>query len=94
MALSDPEDLLFQAMNNLLKYLAAIITPWISLFTNQLNKGDCALLMTDSTTAEGWMRKTIFNKVGVNPLQASVQVNAAQQYACLFMDAYVKGYSQ
>ncbi len=30
-----PEDFLFWAMNNLLKYLAAIITPWINLLANQ-----------------------------------------------------------
>ncbi len=70
-----PEDLLFWATNHLLKYLTAIIAPWINLLANQLNKGDCALLMTDSTPAEGWMRKTNFNKAGVYPLKASVWVD-------------------
>jgi hypothetical protein len=34
------EDLLFWMTNNLLKYLVAIITPWINLLANQLNKGN------------------------------------------------------
>jgi len=38
-----PEDLLFRASNNLLEFLAAIITPWIDIINGRLNPGDCAL---------------------------------------------------
>jgi hypothetical protein len=45
---SIPQSLQFQASNNLLKFLAAIITPWIDIVANCLQSGDCTLLMTDS----------------------------------------------
>ena len=51
-----PDNLLFRTSNNLLEFLAAIITPWIDILSGHLNPGDCALLMTDSTTAKGWMK--------------------------------------
>ncbi len=57
---SIPQSLQFQASNNLLKFLAAIITSWIDILANHLQSGDCVLLMTDSSMAEGWMRKTNF----------------------------------
>ena len=67
-----PEDLLFHASNNLLEFLAAIITPWIDIIHRRLSAGDCALSMTDSTTAEGWMRKSNFVEPNDDPVQALV----------------------
>jgi hypothetical protein len=55
-----PEDLRFQALNNLLEYITSIISPWVDLLSGRLNRGDCALSMTDSTTSAGWLRKTNF----------------------------------
>ena len=89
-----PEDLLFRASNNLLEFLAAIITPWIDIINGRLNPGDCALSMTDSTTAEGWMRKSNFSEASIDPIQARVRADAARKYAEVFMNADVKGYSQ
>jgi hypothetical protein len=48
-----PADLQFQATNNLLEHLAAVITPWINIIKNHLKPGDSALSMTDSTTSKG-----------------------------------------
>ena len=48
-----PGNLLFRASNNLLEFLAAILTPWVDIINERLSSGDCALSMTDSTTAEG-----------------------------------------
>jgi hypothetical protein len=70
-----------------------IITPWINLINGQLNKGDCALSMMDSSTAEGWMRKTNFIKTGDNKIQAKAHADAAQHHTHLFMDGNIKGYS-
>jgi hypothetical protein len=67
-----PANLQFQATNNLLEYLTAIITPWIDLLNGQLKSGDCALSMTDSTTTKGWMQKSNFDKSSKEPIQASV----------------------
>ena len=40
------------------------------------------------------MRKSNFDEVGEDPVQASVRADAARQHARLFMDAEIKGYSQ
>jgi hypothetical protein len=45
-----PDNLQFRAPSNLLKFLAAIITPWIDIINGCLNPGDCTLSMIDSTT--------------------------------------------
>jgi hypothetical protein len=40
------------------------------------------------------MHKSYFNKVGEDPIQATVRADATRHHACLFMDAEIKGYSQ
>ena len=89
-----PDKLQFHASNNLLEFLAAIITPWINIIKGRLNPGECALSMTDSTTAEGWMQKSNFVEPDDDPIQATTRVNAARKYALIFLQAGVKGYSQ
>ena len=89
-----PPHLQFRVTNNVLEYLTAIITPWMDLLSGHLKCGDCTLLMTDSTTAEGWMRKSNFDKVSEDSVQATVRTDAARHHARLFMDAEIKGYSQ
>jgi hypothetical protein len=80
-----PAGLQFQATNNLLEHLVAIITPWIDIIANHLKLGACALSMTDSTTLEGWLRKTNFSELGDNPIQATVQLEVAQMNAKNYM---------
>jgi hypothetical protein len=58
-----PEDLRFRASNNLLEYVALIISPWVDLLAGRLHQGECALSMTDSTTSAGWLRKTNFREL-------------------------------
>jgi hypothetical protein len=45
--------------------------------------------MTESPTAEGWMRKSNFNGDGNDPIQASVCT--ACHHTRLFMDAEING---
>ena len=85
---------IFKASNNLLGFLAAIISPWIDIIKGRLQAGDCAPSMTDSTTAEGWMKKSNFVEPKEDPVQATARIDAAQKYASIFMDANIKGYSQ
>ncbi len=72
-----PDDLLFRTSNNLLEFLVAIITLWIDIVGGRLSPRDCALLMTDSTTTKGWMKKSNFSKTGNDPIQALTCINAA-----------------
>ena len=89
-----PEEHLFKASNNLLEFLAVIISLWIDVIKECLIKGDCALSMTDSTTAKGWIQKSNFIEKGEDPIQAAARVDAARKYASIFMKADIKGYSQ
>jgi hypothetical protein len=88
-----PDDLLFRASNNLLEHIAAIITPWIDILNGRLEKGDCALSMTDSTTSEGWLRKTNFLEE-VDLVQASVRIQVAREHAMRYMNHEIRDYSQ
>ncbi len=74
-----PDNLLFRTLNNLLEFLVAIIMLWIDIIGGCLSSGDCTLLMTDSTTAKGWMKKSNFSKAGNDPIQALACVNTARK---------------
>ena len=50
--------------------------------------------MTDSTTAEGWLRKSNFSELGESKLLASVRIEAARMHATLFVSLGIKNYSQ
>jgi hypothetical protein len=50
--------------------------------------------MTNSMTAEGWLKKSNFSKLGENPIQASVRNKAAWKQATLFLSLGIKCYSQ
>ncbi len=75
-----PNDLKFQATNNLLVFLA--------------NQGDCTLSMTDSMTAEGWTKNP--TSLSQTTTLSKQRLALAQQGIMpkLFMGADVKGYSQ
>ena len=89
-----PDELKFGASNNLLKHLALIITPWIDIIAGRLKKGNCALLMTDSTTSEGWLRKSNFIKDGEDPIQATIQLEVARLHAIHYLSTGIREYSQ
>ena len=50
--------------------------------------------MTDSTTAEGWLKKSNFRELGESPIQASVRIKSAWNQATLFISLGIKCYSQ
>ena len=89
-----PGNLQFHASNNLLKHLAAIITPWIDIIAGRFTKGDCALSMTDSTTSEGWLRKSNFIKDGKDPIQATIRIEVARLHATHYLSNKIREYSQ
>jgi hypothetical protein len=91
---SIPQSLQSWASNNLLKFLSAIITPWIDILANRLQSGNCTLLMTDSSTAEGWMHKKNFRASDKDQIQMDVRVKAAQKFALDFTNHGIKSYSQ
>jgi hypothetical protein len=50
--------------------------------------------MIDSTTAEGWLKKSNFSELGESKIQSSVRIKAARMQAMLFMSLGVKNFSQ
>jgi hypothetical protein len=65
--------------------------------TTAWQRRDCALLMTNSTTSAGWLRKTNFRELTGNdsdPVQARVRIEMARHHAILLLKAGIKEYSQ
>mmetsp|Transcript_13224 Transcript_13224/g.28024 ORF Transcript_13224/g.28024 Transcript_13224/m.28024 type:complete len:842 (+) Transcript_13224:3970-6495(+) len=90
-----PPNLLYRASNNLLEHLASIITPWIDIIDGELGNGDCSLSMTDSSTSEGWTRKTNFKEADFDdPEEAAVRREVARVHAKHFLSLGIKEYSQ
>jgi hypothetical protein len=89
-----PKDLKFQASNNLLEHLAAIITPWVDILTGRLKEGDCALSMTNNTTSEGWLKKTNFIKDNKELIQATIQLEVARHHTTNYLLRGIQEYSQ
>ena len=88
-----PNHLLFRASNNLLEHLASVISPWVDIIAGRLREGDCALSMTDSTTSEGWLRKTNF-KEDMDVVQASTRILVAREHARRYMNLGLRDFSQ
>jgi hypothetical protein len=84
----------FRASNNLLKHIAAIITPWVDIIAGRLSRGNCALSMTNSTTLEGWLKKTNFIEDGKSPIQATICLKVARLHALHYLSHEIQKYSQ
>ncbi len=80
-----PKNLLFRALNNLLKHLAVVISPWVDILAGRLTNQDCVLLMTDSMTAEGWLKNLILANWARAPskrLSGLRQLESKQPFSC------------
>ncbi len=84
----------FRATNDLLEHIAAFITPWVDIIRGCLHSGACALSMTNSTTSEGWLRKTNFSKLKEDPIQATVRLEVARMHATHYITLSIREYSQ
>jgi hypothetical protein len=84
----------FRASNNLLEFIASIITPWIDMILKRLQPGDCILSMTNSTTSTRWLKKTFFSKAAMDPTKSTICLKIARKHAGLFIHHYIKEYSQ
>ena len=71
-----------------------MITPWIDIIAKRLGPGDCSLPMTDSSTSEGWLRKSNFKEDGESPIQATVRLEVSRNNAKRIMEGKIKNYSQ
>ena len=89
-----PEHLKSRASNNLLEHIGSIITPWVDIINNRLVEGDCALSMTDSSTSEGWNKKTNFSEMIDDPIQATIRIEVCRGHAMRMLERGIRDYSQ
>ncbi len=64
------------------------------MIEGRMVQGYCALSMTDSTTAKGWMHKTNFRDCDEDQEQVDAKIKAAQKFALDFTMHGIKSYSQ
>jgi len=57
---------------NTLEFITTIIALELELYNNPPNTSDCYLILTDNTSAMGWLRKTNFNDFQENALQLQI----------------------
>ena len=89
-----PEDLQLRGPNNLLDHLGSIFTPWIDTRLGRLQKRDCFLPTTNSSTPKGWSKKSNFSKLEEYPIQAEVRNEARRDDSKRKLGFQVKDYSQ
>ena len=99
-----PEELLFRASVNLLEHLAHIVQIWYEILCGSLRKGDCALVMGDSTTSTGWYKKSNFdvdpelNPEGTSktmaPIEAEVRNDVCRHHALTVLENEIVEYAQ
>ena len=71
---------------NYLEFLAAVIGPWIDHIEGNLPTLSCALSGTDSTTAEGWLRKSNFVSHGEKDADVAVKLATARKLADMLIE--------
>ena len=71
-------ELKFRALNNLLEHLATVITRWVEIIEKRLGPGDCSLLMTGSSTSDGWLNKSNFIEEGEDTIQSTIQLKVSR----------------
>ena len=79
---------------NFLEFVAAIIGPWMDHLQGELPPLSCILSGTDSTTAEGWLRKTNFSASSDTREEIAVKLAAARQLATVLIESKSMLYSQ
>jgi hypothetical protein len=55
-----PIDCRLKTSLNSLEFIACLITIWVDILNHEIDSEDCILSQTDSTTANGWLRKSNF----------------------------------
>ena len=55
-----------------------MITPWINIIAKRLGPRDFSLSITDSSTSEGWLRKSNSKEDGEIPIQATIRIEVSR----------------
>lgn len=85
-----PENLRLRTSLNSLEFLACVITIWIDVLHNKIDPEDCIHSQSDSTSATGWLRKSIFS----DSEDSLIQMVTARQLATNIINSKSCLYSQ
>ena len=89
-----PKDLVGDAHINELEFLACVIHPWMDILSGRILRGDCVLVMGDSTTAMGWLYKSKYREEGESADRHAIRLMIARKLADLVIDNDLTLYSQ
>jgi hypothetical protein len=85
-----PVSLRLQTTLNSLEFIACVITIWIESLDNSIEEESCILSQTDSSSANGWLRKSNFSDTD----DEIVQMTTAHHLAYLLLSCKSCLYSQ
>jgi len=90
------ENLRWRATLDMLEFVASTIGPWIDLLEDNLPPLSCVLSMIDSTTTNGWLRKTNFEEddAAEDGNHSACKLELARAHAIFLLQNKVKEYSQ
>ena len=89
-----PANLVGHAHINELEFLTCVIYPWLDIINGRILKGDCILVMGDSTTAMGWLHKSRYREKGETAERHAIRLKIARKLAELVIDNNLTLYSQ
>ena len=89
-----PTKLVGHAHINELEFLACVIHPWVNILNGRILKGDCILVIGDSTTAMGWLYKSRYREQGETAKRHAIRLKIARKLAELIIDYNLTLYSQ
>jgi hypothetical protein len=85
-----PTDCRLRTSLNSLEFLSCMISIWVDSIHSRIENSDCLLCQTDSSTANGWLRKSNF----ADKLDVAIQLSTARQLAKLIIQTKSCLYSQ
>lgn len=89
-----PTQFLFRCTLNMLEHLGSVIGPWIDIIEATLPPYSCTLSMTDSTTSQGWMRKSNFAAKDESEEQIDCKRELCVGHASRYITYNLKDYTQ
>jgi len=89
-----PPHLRFRATLNMLEHVASTIGPWIDLLECNLPEFSCVLSMTDSTSSNGWLKKSNFAEKSESDIHVQCKRVLARTHAMRLLDKNIKEYTQ
>ena len=90
-----PNYLQQRATLNMLEHLSTIIGPWVDIIEKNMKPNSCILSMGDSTTANGWLRKSNFKESDDEPIEmTTTKTTLSRLHTTHIIENNVTSYTQ